>query len=72
MCKLCDEGKPQDHTASLRESRRDFLKVSTATAIAASGVNLLTARLPWRRRTKTTPLPIAASRARATSFAAVP
>ncbi len=43
MCKLCDEGKPQDHTGPLRNSRRDFLKVSTATAIAATGVNFLSA-----------------------------
>ena len=43
MCKLCDEGKPQDHTGPLRDSRRDFLKVSTATAIAATGVNFLSA-----------------------------
>jgi cytosine/adenosine deaminase-related metal-dependent hydrolase len=43
MCKLCDEGKPQDHTGPLRDSRRDFLKVSTATAIAAAGVNFLSA-----------------------------
>jgi cytosine/adenosine deaminase-related metal-dependent hydrolase len=43
MCKLCDEGKPQDHTGSLRDSRRDFLKVSTATAIAAAAVNFLSA-----------------------------
>src|SRR5436309_5941274 len=47
MCKMCDEGKPQDHTDSLRDSprgsRRDFLKASTATAVAAAGLNLLTA-----------------------------
>jgi cytosine/adenosine deaminase-related metal-dependent hydrolase len=43
MCKLCDEGKPQDHTGPLRDSRRDFLKISTATAIAAAGVNFLSA-----------------------------
>src|SRR2546429_4717115 len=47
MCKMCDEGKPQDHTDSLgdspRGSRRDFLKASTATAVAAAGLNLLTA-----------------------------
>jgi 5-methylthioadenosine/S-adenosylhomocysteine deaminase len=43
MCKMCDEGKPQDHTGSLRGSRRDFLKASTATAVAATGLNLLTA-----------------------------
>ena len=43
MCKMCDGGKPQDHSDSLRASRRDFLKVSTATAVAATGLNLLTA-----------------------------
>jgi 5-methylthioadenosine/S-adenosylhomocysteine deaminase len=43
MCKPCDEGKPQDHDASLRGSRRDFLKASTATAVAAAGLNFLTA-----------------------------
>jgi 5-methylthioadenosine/S-adenosylhomocysteine deaminase len=32
MCKLCDEGKPQDHSGS----RRDFLKAATATAVGAS------------------------------------
>ena len=37
MCKLCDEGKPQDHGASPRGSRRDFLKASTATARGARG-----------------------------------
>jgi 5-methylthioadenosine/S-adenosylhomocysteine deaminase len=41
MCKLCDEGKPQDHSGPLRDSRRDFLKVSTASAIAAAGANFL-------------------------------
>ena len=41
MCKMCDGGKPQDHTASLRASRRDFLKASAATAVAASGLSLL-------------------------------
>jgi cytosine/adenosine deaminase-related metal-dependent hydrolase len=43
MCKLCDEGRPQDHSDSLRGSRRDFLKTSTATAVAAAGLNFLTA-----------------------------
>jgi cytosine/adenosine deaminase-related metal-dependent hydrolase len=43
MCKLCDEGKPQDHTSSMRDSRRDFLKASSATAVAAAGLNLLSA-----------------------------
>ncbi len=41
MCKLCDEGKPQDHIGAVHGSRRDFLKVSTATAIAAAGANFL-------------------------------
>src|SRR5882724_4085828 len=41
MCKLCDEGTPQDHTASLHDSRREFLKTSTAAAIAAAGMNVL-------------------------------
>jgi len=42
MCKLCDEGKPQDHTDSPSASklgRRDFLKASTASA-AAAGLGL--------------------------------
>src|SRR5882672_8336152 len=41
MCKLCDQGKPQDHDVSLSDSRRDFLKASAATAVAA-GMNFLT------------------------------
>jgi len=41
MCKLCDEGKPQDHDASLGGSRRDFLKASAATAVGVAGLNLL-------------------------------
>lgn len=44
MCKLCDEGKPQDHTGSLRDSRRDFLKATAATGVAAAGLNLFAAR----------------------------
>ena len=47
MCKLCDEGKPQNHSAlpstSKSDSRRDFLKASTAAAFAAAGSNFLTA-----------------------------
>src|SRR5437660_12189603 len=39
MCKLCDDGIPQDHSSS----RRDFLKATVATGVAASGVNLLAA-----------------------------
>jgi 5-methylthioadenosine/S-adenosylhomocysteine deaminase len=42
MCRLCDDGKLQDHTASLRGSRRDFLKASTAAAAAAAGSTFLT------------------------------
>ena len=34
MCKLCDEGNPQDHD----NARRDFLKTATATGVAASGL----------------------------------
>src|SRR5438445_2124412 len=43
MCKLCDQGKPQDHDASLSDSRRDFLKATAATAVAAAGMNFLAA-----------------------------
>ena len=43
MCKLCDEGKIQNHDASSGPSRRDFLKVSTAGAVAAAGLNFLNA-----------------------------
>jgi 5-methylthioadenosine/S-adenosylhomocysteine deaminase len=43
MCRLCDEGKIQDHGASLGSSRRDFLKASTAGAVAAAGLNFLSA-----------------------------
>src|SRR5438046_5507170 len=44
MCKLCDEGKPQDHTGPLRDSRRDFLKVAATTGVAAAALNLFAAR----------------------------
>ena len=52
MCKLCDEGIPQNHstpeeqpTAETRSaSRRDFLKATTATGVAAAGLNLFGAR----------------------------
>jgi cytosine/adenosine deaminase-related metal-dependent hydrolase len=47
MCKLCDEGKPQDHAGDLGGSplgRRDFLKVSTATAASAAAAGLFSAR----------------------------
>jgi cytosine/adenosine deaminase-related metal-dependent hydrolase len=45
MCKMCDEGNPQDHTGPVRDSRRDFLKASTAGGVvAAAGLNLFGAR----------------------------
>ena len=40
MCKLCDEGNPQSHSGS----RRDFLKVTAASGVAAAGANLFAAR----------------------------
>ena len=40
MCWLCDEGKPQNHFAS----RRNFLKATAATGVAAAGSNLFAAR----------------------------
>ncbi len=40
MCKLCDEGRPQDHFGS----RRKFLKAAAATGIAASSLNLFAPR----------------------------
>ena len=40
MSKMCDEEKSLDHNSSLYGSRRDFLKNSTTTAVAA-GLNLL-------------------------------
>ncbi len=43
MCKMCDEGKPQVHARSPRESRRDFLKATAATS-AAAGISLFGAR----------------------------
>jgi cytosine/adenosine deaminase-related metal-dependent hydrolase len=42
MCKLCDEGKPQDHSVS-QLGRRDFLKASAATGVAAAGASLFAA-----------------------------
>ena len=43
MCKLCDEGKPQAHpgTPARWDSRRGFLKASTATAGAAAALAIL-------------------------------
>ena len=49
MCRLCDEGIPQDHTGSPRDSRRDFLKTAAATGVAATGLNLFAARPPRRQ-----------------------
>jgi len=40
MCKLCDEGVPQNHFGS----RRNFLKAAMATGVAAAGLNLFAAR----------------------------
>jgi len=37
MCRLCDAGFPQEHAGS----RRNFLKVSTATGLGAAGLGLL-------------------------------
>ena len=44
MCKLCDEGIPQDHPGPVRDSRRDFLKTAALTGVAAGGLNLFAAR----------------------------
>jgi len=58
MCKLCDDGIPQNHSAEgIPEnrsdegipqghsgSRRDFLKATAATGVAAAGLNLFSAR----------------------------
>ena len=38
MCKLCDQGLPQDHSRSPGESRRRFLKTSTAGVAGAAGL----------------------------------
>src|SRR3989449_9800267 len=43
MCKLCDEGNPQNHSRSPR-SRRDFLKATAAAGVAAAGFNPFAAR----------------------------
>ena len=40
MCKLCDEGNPQPHSSS----RRDFLKATAATGVAAASVDLFAPR----------------------------
>src|SRR5437879_8858277 len=40
MCKLCDEGVPQSHSSP----RRDFLRATAATGVAAAGANLFAAR----------------------------
>jgi cytosine/adenosine deaminase-related metal-dependent hydrolase len=44
MCKLCDAGRPQDHSRSKSQlGRRNFLKASTASAAAVAGAGLLNA-----------------------------
>jgi cytosine/adenosine deaminase-related metal-dependent hydrolase len=43
MCKLCDEGKLQDHGAP-RLRRRDFLKATAATVAGATALNLFSPR----------------------------
>src|SRR5580700_12064850 len=40
MCKLCDEGRLQNHFGS----RRNFLKGAVATGVAAAGLNLFAPR----------------------------
>jgi cytosine/adenosine deaminase-related metal-dependent hydrolase len=40
MCKLCDEGRPQNHFGS----RRNFLQGAVATGVAAAGLNLFAPR----------------------------
>lgn len=44
MCKLCDDGYPQDHAELPDGSRRDFLKASTALGAGAAGLGLFSAR----------------------------
>ena len=65
MCKLCDEGRLQNHFGS----RRNFLKGAVATGVAAAGLNLFAPR-PARRTGATRPS-TAGGRTGATSFAAV-
>ena len=48
MAKMCDEGKSLDHNSSLYGSRRDFLRISTTTAVAAAGLNFI--EPVWRGR----------------------
>ena len=40
MCKLCDQGLPQNHSGS----RRNFLKGAAAAGVAAAGLNLFASR----------------------------
>jgi 5-methylthioadenosine/S-adenosylhomocysteine deaminase len=44
MCKLCDEGRPQNHFEHHFGSRRKFLKAAAATGVAASSLNLFAPR----------------------------
>lgn len=43
MCRLCEEGKPQDHSDPPSGTRRNFLKTSAAVGAGAAGFNLFTA-----------------------------
>jgi cytosine/adenosine deaminase-related metal-dependent hydrolase len=54
MCTLCDQGKPQFHGSQL--GRRDFLKLSTATAAGAAGMSLFAAP-PARAQESAAPPP---------------
>ena len=49
MCRLCDQGRPQDHSdasgASPGPSRRSFLKAGAAGTAAAAGLSLFTDRI---------------------------
>jgi 5-methylthioadenosine/S-adenosylhomocysteine deaminase len=38
MCRLCDEGNPQDHSGSPDNPRRKFLKASAATGLGAASL----------------------------------
>ena len=44
MCRLCDEGRPQNHAGHSFGSRRKFLKAAAATSVAASSFNLFMPR----------------------------
>jgi len=52
MCKLCDDGYPQDHAESPGGSRRDFLKASTC-SVRAPRDRVCSRRAPSQRATTT-------------------